>query len=364
MRAAVFGCGQQGQLHIAALRRLPGISVVAICDRHGPTLERVQTEYEVPFAYEDYGHLLARHEIDIAAVCTMPDSHREVVTAALTSGAHVLCEKPFALDRHEAAAMVRASVETGRTITAGFNLRFTTSAQQVATLLKAGRIGRPTYARLWAKSGFPQWGRHHVPAVSGGGVLAGSAVHGIDLVRWLAGRPRPISASAFVARDLLASELQESGLSAPAGWDCDNAVCGVIRFDGFSLLLDAEWVAGMTSVKHEVELVGQRARIHFVPFFSEPVESRAAHEKFADKDLVLVPDDALMDSVFREWQAFVDRLGSSSPPAVSAGDAFVVQAIVDAMYDSAREQHEVDVDLSELPDHRHSQSIAENSAKN
>ena len=54
------------------------------------------------------------------------------MTAALARGAHVLCEKPFALDRHEAAAMVRASVETGRTITAGFNLRFTTSAQQVA----------------------------------------------------------------------------------------------------------------------------------------------------------------------------------------------------------------------------------------
>jgi predicted dehydrogenase len=61
MRAAVFGCGQQGQLHIAALRRLPGISLEAICDTHGPTLERVRTEYEVRFAYEDYGKLLALH---------------------------------------------------------------------------------------------------------------------------------------------------------------------------------------------------------------------------------------------------------------------------------------------------------------
>ena len=81
MEAAVFRLRTAGGLHIEALRQLPGISLRAVCDSHGPTLQRAQAEYEIPFAYEDYGQLLCRHEIDVAAVCTMPNSHREIVTA-------------------------------------------------------------------------------------------------------------------------------------------------------------------------------------------------------------------------------------------------------------------------------------------
>jgi predicted dehydrogenase len=349
VQAAVFGCGQQGQLHIAALSRLPGISLQAICDSHGPTLQRVRAQYEVAFAYEDYRQLLSQHEIDLAAVCTMPDSHCEIVTAALAAGAHVLCEKPFALDRHEAAAMLRASLQAQRVITVGFNLRFTTSAQQIEKLVAAGRIGRPTYARLWSRSGFPGWGRHHVTAVSGGGVLAGSAVHGIDLVRWLAGRPRPTSVSAFLIRDLPASELEEASFTRPVDWDCENSVCAVVRFDGFSLLLDAEWAAGVTSVKHELELVGEQGRIRFVPFFSGPDEAAVPFDKGPGSTVDFVPDRSLSSSVYREWEAWVEAQRSGTAPAVSAADAFTVQAIVDAIYESARTQREVDVDLSELP---------------
>ncbi len=349
MHVAVFGCGQQGRLHIDALSRIPGVSVRAICDRDGPTLQLVQEQHKIPFAYEDYRDLLSRQEIDLAVICTMPDTHEEIVTAAFASGADVFCEKPFALDRHEAAAMLRASVEADRAITVGFNLRFTESAQQVASLIANGRIGTPTYARLWSSSGFPSWGRHHVTAVSGGGVLAGSAVHGIDLVRWLAGRPRPTSVSAFVTRDLPQAELRESGQSRPSGWDCENAACAVVRFDGFCLLLDAEWIAGETALRHELELVGDRARIRFVPFFSgEQPGSRP--EKGPDDSVLPAPDRELADSVRRAWSAILEWPRSGSTTVVSPEDAFVVQAIVDTLYESARSGHEVEVDLSELPD--------------
>ena len=180
------------------------------------------------------------------------------------------------------------------------------------------------------------------------GVVAGSAVHGIDLVRWLGGRPRQTSVSAFLTRDLPALEFVDSALPRPVGRGCDNSVCAVVRFDGFSLLLDAEGMAGVTSVKHEVELVGEQARIHLVPFSNGLAQARTPSEKGVNN--ALSPDRLLSNSVAREWRALVETQPSAIAPVNSASDAFVVQAIVDAIYESAHTQHEIDVDLSELPD--------------
>ena len=47
-----------------------------------------------------------RHDLDAVVVSSPPNVHREQVTAALESGAHVLCEKPFAITSADAWAMV------------------------------------------------------------------------------------------------------------------------------------------------------------------------------------------------------------------------------------------------------------------
>ena len=60
----------------------------------------------------------------------MPVHHREMTVAALGAGAHVLCEKPMAMDAIEGREMVDAADAAGRLLTIGFNLRYTRSARR------------------------------------------------------------------------------------------------------------------------------------------------------------------------------------------------------------------------------------------
>src|SRR5207247_4715232 len=98
---AVIGCGFQGRVHLDAFRDLAETEVVGICDLDSSRREALASEFGVTNSYADYRELLACHAVDIVTVCTMPDTHRSVTLAAFDAGAHVLCEKPLALDLDE-----------------------------------------------------------------------------------------------------------------------------------------------------------------------------------------------------------------------------------------------------------------------
>ena len=86
--------------------------------------------------------------------------------------------------------MVDAADAAGRLLTIGFNLRYTRSAGVLKRFVDSGRFGNAVYTRAWTKSSqIPWWGQHYRREISGGGALASTAVHLLDLALWLAGNP-------------------------------------------------------------------------------------------------------------------------------------------------------------------------------
>src|ERR1700733_11543937 len=82
LRAAVIGCGFQGKLHVEILGDL-GVEIVGICDTNAERLEQVGNEFGVSHRYTNYEDLLEAQRLDLVSVCTMPNSHVELCTAAL-----------------------------------------------------------------------------------------------------------------------------------------------------------------------------------------------------------------------------------------------------------------------------------------
>ncbi|CAN0465829.1 unnamed protein product, partial [Phaeothamnion confervicola] len=144
LRVAVIGCGAQGRNHLNAYAALPGIEIAAICDLDETRRNATGERYGVPASgrFADYRDLLARTPaLDAVSICTMPVSHREMTVAALDAGAHVICEKPTALDLEEAQAMQAAALRNGRLLTVGFNMRFLPAAQYLKRYVEDGGIG-------------------------------------------------------------------------------------------------------------------------------------------------------------------------------------------------------------------------------
>jgi predicted dehydrogenase len=347
MRAVVIGCGFQGRLHTGTLVTLPGVEVVAVCDTAAERAEAIAGEFGVPRWYTAYTDALGE-TVDLVSICTMPNTHRDIAVLAAGYGSHVLCEKPMAMSAIEAAEMVEVAEQNGVRLGLGFNMRFTDSSRQIRKFEAAGELGRPVCARThMLADDVPWWGRHYDRPVSGGGALAATAVHMLDLVWWLVGKPTPLTATAS-STTLFPGK---RGAGAPsdearAAYSVEDLVFGHIRFaGGFWMSVEGAWVWDQPGWNYGFDLVGDRAQARF-----EPLEIRGER----DGSLVHLhgPEEVANDfptSVAAEITAFVDLVRAGGASDVATGrDGLVVQSVVDAMYESARLGREVDVRIPEV----------------
>jgi predicted dehydrogenase len=346
VRAAIVGCGFQGRLHLAGLQRIPGVEVVALSDRDAARLDELGDAGGVPreARHADWRALLDAHAgaLDLLTVCTMPDTHRDVAVAALDAGVHVLCEKPLARTGDEGAAMVAAARRARRLLSVGFNMRHTGAAGSVRRFVDEGRLGRPVCARgFMLADDVPWWGRHYVKAVSGGGALAATAVHMLDLLIWLTGDPVPVTASASATR--VFPRKRRAGApsaEAAAAHDVEDLLFGHVRFDdGFWLSIEGAWVWDRPGWNYGFELVGDRGQASFDPLTL--VEERMGELTRVWEDSAA--DTGFPESVERELEDVVAAVRDGRPPLVTGEQALKVQLLVDALYRSAAERREVPV---------------------
>src|SRR5690348_4586443 len=102
-----------GRAHIPAWQS-QGCTVVGVCQRDAGNAKAVADRYGVSRAFERWEDLIADARPDIVDIATPPHLHHRIVLEALASGAHVLCEKPMAMNAGEARAMTEAASRAGR----------------------------------------------------------------------------------------------------------------------------------------------------------------------------------------------------------------------------------------------------------
>lgn len=343
MRVAVVGCGFQGRLHLESLERIDGVSIIAVCDTDAARLDEVGEAFGIRHRYIDYRSLLSRHELDLLTICTMPNTHERIALDAFSAGANVFCEKPLALNAEEGRAMLRAAAQAERLFSVGFNMRFMGSAQAVKRLMDEGKLGTPICGRgFMLADDVPWWGKHYVKALSGGGALAATAVHMLDLLIWLVGNPRPTTATASMTtifpRKRRAGAPSEEAAEA---YDVEDLLFGHVRFDnGFWLSIEGSWVWDQPGWNYSFDLVGDRAQVHFDPLrLSGEVDG-----ELVDLTEGLETDRDFPASVERALRDVVGAMRDGREPLVKAEEALVVQTLVDALYRSADQGREVAVE--------------------
>ena len=94
LKAAVIGSGFIGAAHVEALKRVPGVDVVALVDIVDPVQKA--EELDVPNGFSDYREMIEAVEPDCIHICTPNHTHKEIALYAFKHGIHVICEKPMA----------------------------------------------------------------------------------------------------------------------------------------------------------------------------------------------------------------------------------------------------------------------------
>lgn len=140
IKVGVVGTGFIGPAHIEALRRLPNVEVVALCEVTKELATEKAATLGIPRAYT-FEELLQQEDIQSVHICTPNFLHYEQAKAALLAGKHVVCEKPLAKELHEAEELVALAKETGLVNAVHFNLRYYPLIRHIKTLRENGDLG-------------------------------------------------------------------------------------------------------------------------------------------------------------------------------------------------------------------------------
>lgn len=108
-RIYLIGAGMIARTHAGAIRRLPEPDqvVLSVADPNPRVLVEFVEQYPQARTFSDAHTMLSEpaQDTDIVIVATPPFTHYDLTCAALSTGRHVLCEKPLAMDRRQAREM-------------------------------------------------------------------------------------------------------------------------------------------------------------------------------------------------------------------------------------------------------------------
>lgn len=140
IKIGVVGTGFIGPAHIEALRRLPNVEVVALCEVTAELARQKADQLGIERSYI-FDELIQQADIQAIHICTPNFLHYSQSKAALLAGKHVICEKPLAKDLHEAEELVQIAKESGLVNAVHFNLRYYPLVRQMKVMREKDELG-------------------------------------------------------------------------------------------------------------------------------------------------------------------------------------------------------------------------------
>jgi 1,5-anhydro-D-fructose reductase (1,5-anhydro-D-mannitol-forming) len=219
LRWGLVGASTIAAEHMIDAFRANGGDAVAVMSSNADRAAQYAGKHNIPKSTTDIDALVEDKDIDAVYVSTTNELHRDQVFAATAAGKHVLCEKPLALTLADARAMVAECRKRGVVMGTNHHLRNAATHRAMRDAIKAGRIGKPLFARVFHAVYLPphlQGWRIEKPN-AGGGVILDITVHDADTLRFvLDDEPQSVTAMASC------SGMAQAGL--------EDGVMGVIRF--------------------------------------------------------------------------------------------------------------------------------------
>jgi predicted dehydrogenase len=333
LKVAVVGAGLFGQVHLNAYAQHPAADLSLVCDLNEERRKNVEEKFGARTC-TDYREIAQDDSIEAVSVVTPDSMHREIVTALLEAGKHVLVEKPLATNLEDARAMIAAAERAGKRLMVDFQNRWNPPLTAAKEHIASGAFGDPVMAsaRLantlfvpremlaWAGKSGPHW--FLFP-------------HIIDLVCWLFDRQ---------ARRVTAHG--HRGVLSAMGIDTYDAIQTLVEFDDCSATFETAWIIPDTFpnvVDFNMTLFGTKSRVG-IP--------RSAAIDIAVEDKFSWPGIGAFQNIhgrMEGWQLspvfhWVDALLSDRAPLCTPAEAFHNTAIICAILESIEQGKSVAVE--------------------
>jgi len=140
IKVGVVG-GGFGRTHLLAYHATPGVEVKAFCQRTKAKAEQIAREFGIPQVFTDYREMISHTDLDAVSLTTPTNVHLAMACEAFDAGVSVLCEKPLAMNKEEAAAMLKRAEEARLIHMTCFNFRYVPAFYRMKELMQEGYVG-------------------------------------------------------------------------------------------------------------------------------------------------------------------------------------------------------------------------------
>ena len=200
LRVACIGAGGIAGAHLAEYAKMADVELVGLADPVKDSMGKKAEQYKIPSdnCFTDYNEMLRKLKPDAVSVCSPNGAHAANTIAALEAGAHVIVEKPMAMNAKEAQRMIDTANKSKRKLVIGFQQRYDGRSAFLRGAVERRRLSAtsstPASSRF-APPRHPQLGRLRPQGdLQGGGPMIDIGVHCLEMCHFVMGSPRPVAA--------------------------------------------------------------------------------------------------------------------------------------------------------------------------
>jgi predicted dehydrogenase len=333
-KVCILGGGFIGRFYAESLCGRRGKDEVKVVyARREETAVRFAKDYEVPFFTTDMEEAIAHPNSEFIVIGLPNNLHENAVMLCVKHKKSVLCTKPLGRNAAEALRMTQACEEAG--IFAGYleDLCYTPKFLKSLKSVQAGAIGRI----LWAKSRETHPGPHSDwfwdIEKAGGGAVLDLGCHCIEISR------------SFIGKDVLPVEVMCWADTQVKPIDAEDHAIGLVKYENGAIgQFEVSWTfRGGMDLRDEV--MGTEGTIWLNSFLRTGFEmytSGAGNAYVAEKAESTsgwqfpVGDEAHELGYPNMFNDMFDSFEKGIPPRETFYDGYVVNAIIDAAYKSAK----------------------------
>jgi predicted dehydrogenase len=290
-------------------------------------------KWDIPKWTADMKKAVQDPETDLVVIGVPNYLHKKAISLAAAAGKAVLCTKPLARNAREALEILEAVDRSG--VFAGYleDLVYTPKTLKSIAAVKRGALGRV----LWVRSRETHSGPHSAwfwdKKLAGGGAIVDLACHCIEIIRSFVGKGvRPVEVMCLADTLVHPIAAEDSGI-------------GLIRFENQAVgQFEVSWAfRGGMDLRDEV--AGTEGTIwlnHFLRTGCEMFTAAGGKGYVAEKAegetgwLFPVGDEVHELGYTNMFSDMFDSLDAGREPRETFLDGYIVNAIMDACYRSAR----------------------------
>jgi predicted dehydrogenase len=325
---AVIGAGYWGKNLVRVYFSAPGAKLKCVCDLDEKKLNFVRSFYPSVKTTVKIEDVFSDPEINAVVIAAPTSAHYPLAKAALSSGKHVLVEKPMTKTSSEAEEVVRLAREKNLVLMVDHTFVFTGAVRKIKELVSSGELGELRY--------FDSERVNLGLIQKDVNVLYDLAVHDLSILQFtVSEKPKFLAAhgDSYVTRGG-ANEVEEIAhlhLEYPSG---------------FSAHIHSSW---LSPVKLRKTIIGGSKKMALYDDI-EPSEKIKIYDHGVDIDFesetpdipiyrsgdVLVPKIDASEALSAEAKEFIAAIRESRAPITSGEDGLALVRILEAATESMK----------------------------